>query len=489
MRWYWLGSLLLTGCFSGGGTLSSAALPQVPVTFVSSVPPIMPPIVPPNSYVIPVGLMTRYPTPSSAVLSNPYHGFARTAGDVPVRSVLPQTLAYNNLTWAVLEPLKGAFDWAAFEAGWAQETALGRRIGFRLNMTFPSGVPHHDVPTWLITAGVPMQPYTAGGTFGSVPDWNNPTLLAEHDRVIAALGARYNRDPRIAWVDVGSYGLWGEWHLFGTTQALTPVTNANKKRILDAYLRAFPNKRLVIPFDDAFATAYLTQQGQGVRNDCLGPQAENQYYYDSTNLVLTAASGVLYQRAPVTGEFCNGVAGVVNSMTGGLTRTLTFVRNTHWSWIGPMVGELLNPRTVPLASAQALHNTLGYRFRVASVTHPNHITRTVAATFTLQLQNDGIAPFYYPWPVELSLLDATGVVVWRNPIPAWDVRTWLPGVNNLSTMLTLPINVPSGNYTLAIAILDPDPIPPRSANLPAIELAQTGKRADGRYPLSTLVVQ
>lgn len=466
----------LSGCSGSGGGVASAVAPA----------PNPPPVVQPNA-------VTSLPVASTALLTNPFHGFVRYVGVAPPVSTLPQTLAYNNLTWKTLEPIaKGTFNWAAFEAGWAQETARGRRIGFRLNMSFPNATAHDDVPAWLIAAGVPVTAYNNAGSFGSVPDWNNATFLAEHDRMIAALGARYNLDPRIAWVDVGSYGIWGEWHQFGAVPALPVPTAATKKRLLDAYLLAFPNKRLVLPYGDAYATQYLTANGKGLRNDCLGPVASNTAYYNLTNPIPTAASGVLYKTAPVTGEFCNGSVGVASSMTTDYATTLAFIQNTHWSWIGPTGWELLNPTaapltsTVSLANIQQLHRTLGYRFRVASVSHLPTITRNTAATINAQIQNNGVAPFYEAWPVELSLINAAGVVSWSSTIPAWNVRTWLPGASNVSTSITIPATLPAGTYTLAIAILDPAPIPPKAANQPAIELAQTGKRPDGRYPLSTL---
>lgn len=485
-------TILLTGCLgSGTGTTVStppSATPQSLVTPVVSA--VVAPVVSPSApSAVPPTAVTTYPPLSNALLTNPFQGLVRYVGALPTVSTLPQTLAYNNLTWKTLEPnVKGTFDWVAFETAWAGEIAQGRRIGFRLNVSFPNATPHDDIPAWLIAAGVPVQAYSTGGTFGSVPDWNNATFLAEHDRVIAALGARYNNDPRIAWVDVGSYGIWGEWHQFGATPAPLTPTNVTKKRILDAYLLAFPNKRLVLPYGDAYATQYFTQNRGGLRNDCLGPLASNNAYLTMVNPMPSAASNVLYQTAPITGEFCNGAAGVTTAMTTDYAQTLAFIQSTHWSWIGPTVGDLLNPITLPLANAQQLHNTLGYRFRVASITHLPSVTRNVATSISAQLQNDGIAPFYEAWPVEISLINAAGVVAWSSTMPTWDVRTWLPGVTNLSANVSIPLTLPAGTYTVAIAVLDPNPVPPTAANLPALEFAQTGKRTDGRYPLSSVQV-
>lgn len=257
--------LSLSGCSgSGGGAASTLAVAPIAA---APTPNTLTPVVQPNA-------VTSLPVASTAILTNPFHGFVRYVGVAPTVSTLPQTLAYNNLTWKTLEPLaQGTFDWAAFEAGWAGETAQGRRIGFRLNMSFPTATAHDDVPAWLIGLGVPVTAYNMAGSLGSVPDWNNAVFLAQHKRVITALGARYNNDPRIAWVDVGSYGIWGEWHQ-NNMAGLPVATPATKKILLDDYLAAFPNKRLVLPYGDAYATQYLTTNGKGLRNDCRRPRSQ-----------------------------------------------------------------------------------------------------------------------------------------------------------------------------------------------------------------------
>ncbi len=44
------------------------------------------------------------------------------------------------------------------------------------------------------------------------PDYGDPLYLEKHGRFIKALAARYDGNPQIEFIDIGSYGIWGEWH-------------------------------------------------------------------------------------------------------------------------------------------------------------------------------------------------------------------------------------------------------------------------------------
>jgi hypothetical protein len=45
-----------------------------------------------------------------------------------------------------------------------------------------------------------------------VPDLSDPTFIAYAQKLLNALGARYDGNPNLAFVDIGMVGSWGEWH-------------------------------------------------------------------------------------------------------------------------------------------------------------------------------------------------------------------------------------------------------------------------------------
>jgi ABC-type Mn2+/Zn2+ transport system ATPase subunit len=77
------------------------------------------------------------------------------------------------------------------------------------------------------------------GTPGStenylIPDWNSDAYLGRLQELITAIADRYHDDPTFAWVDVFSYGNWGEFHLYPFNQAGGPYDTSTQKPITDA---------------------------------------------------------------------------------------------------------------------------------------------------------------------------------------------------------------------------------------------------------------
>lgn len=79
-------------------------------------------------------------------------------------------------------------------------------------MDIPGDRAHADLPAWLMekTQG---RAYSCEYGQGYCPDYTDETLIQAHERVIQALAQRYDGDPFVAYVELGSLGHWGEWHV------------------------------------------------------------------------------------------------------------------------------------------------------------------------------------------------------------------------------------------------------------------------------------
>jgi len=425
------------------------------------------------------GEVTVRPEPLDEPLANPFKGFCPYAATFHQSPAIPQTLFYDDVTWRKLEPReRGKIDWSALEGDWERHVRLGRRAGFRLKCADPWTDDEVDVPDWLVAAGVRVRPYRIDGGKGKAPDWDSPAFLREHDRLIASLGRRYNKDPRVAWIDVGSYGIWGEWHVWRNEHLA--ARRESKKRILDAYLKAFPDKPLVIAFDDRFATGYLASKGGGVRNDNLGRPDENAWYLEAMNAVSKTILGEQFKRGIVTGEFGNSERGAREALTARFDQNMRFVERTHWSFIGPAGGSLPVAKGELLSRAKALHMKLGYRFRFKEVRHPGAAKRGFTLNLRATVVNDGVAPFYFGWKPAVVFIDSGGRVRAEVALgdPAWDPGAWLPGERELALGVKVPRTLPAGRYSLGFGIIDP------ATKRPGIRLAQKGRLPSGWYPIA-----
>jgi hypothetical protein len=412
------------------------------------------------------------------VLPNPFKGFAPWVGGG--NPVYQTKLQYVTFPWKELEPSRGVFDWAKLERYWGNVTVNERRVGFRIAAAVPGAIGHIDIPQWLVDMGVRMRAYEIDNAYGLAPDWDDPNFLQAHHELVLALGARYDSDPRVAWIDIGSYGFWGEWHVY-LNDSLA-ATQASKQSILEDYFTAFPTKRKVIAFDDDFATKYVNDHGGGIRNDCLGTQESNDWYLESLHGIDPTLNERVWKTAIITGEFCGSDEGAVQGTTLRFDLNYQFIKQTHWSFIGPAGGAILPQDEQHRANLDKLVKTLGYRFVLKQVTHSKTISTGEILPMTIQVENKGVAPFYFQWPLVAYLVTPDSSVAAQQDL-AVDIRQWLPGTTSFEAGFSIPVDIQSGSYEIKLSINDP------LTNLPGVWFANTRRDSMGRYLVSQILVE
>jgi len=412
------------------------------------------------------------------VLPNPFKGFAPWVGNQ--NPVYQTTLQYVNCEWKDLEPSSGVYNWNNLEKNWGNIAVTGRRVGFRISAATPGSAGHYDIPEWLVNQGIRMRAYEIDNQHGLAPDWDDPGFLQAHHDFITALGARYDSDPRVGWIDIGSYGFWGEWHVYlNDSLAATP---ASKQAILEDYFSAFPAKPKVIAFDDDLATAYVTDHNGGIRNDCLGEEDSNNWYLESLNSIDPLLNERVWKSAIITGEFCGGDWGATQGTTDRFNLNYSFIQQTHWSFIGPAGGAITPQSAEHKKNLDKLYKKLGYRFVLRKVEHAAAASAGSSLTLAITVENKGVAPFYFSWPLVGYLVTEGDSVVFEQDL-AVDIRDWLPGTAQSEATLQLPSQLPVLTYNIKFAIIDP------LTNKAGIWFANTGRDEQGRYLVSCLKIE
>jgi len=397
----------------------------------------------------------RYPA-SDAVFANPFIGNAVWASSAPEHAQA-FTLVYADLVWADFEPEQGLYDFASFEEKnhFALWRAQGKRVIFRFVMDVPTAKRHRDIPEWLYRqTGMDGDAYHVAYGRGYSPNYENPILIDAHARAIAAFGRRYSDDPFIAYIEIGSLGHWGEWHVHEKIGKMPPKDV--REKYVKPYIEAFPNAKLLMrrPFTIA-ATS-----GMGLFNDTAGAMEPTQKWLswiehgaddslsdDGVNLVPMPDA---WRKSPIGGELATGMKH--QALLGPLlTQTIDLFKRSHTSWIGP--GSFSDvPRGGDLQGAlNQVLNTIGYRLRVDNCTVDE--AANGALRLTMVWKNDGAAPFYFDWQPFLSFEGADGTrTLYPLAMQLIDVQ---PGLD-YSVSMTLPQDaLPSGAYTISVGILDP----------------------------------
>lgn len=438
---------------------------------------------------------TKYSLPVISVtdsdITNPDRGFYRWNGNE--MAPFPSIDRYARYNWTVFETSKGVYNFTSLynEAAAAYADADGRGT-FGLAFRCVVEGTDHAYPAYLDEK---MTSWFSAKKQCWVPDWNSPYFLERHDSLVANLGRAFNKDPRIGFIEIRTYGNWGEWHMSGGFETppapLTDITPATIQHIIDVFVKAFPDKQLIMMSDNIGGLQYaMSKTGLkypiGWRRDSwCNPWFNNVSVSSSTSWPLAKDR---WKTAPVI------VEGYGNT---GMTYSLgkQQVIDYHISGIGNgNFGTGVNWSSMTVDAQNAMVNaakTAGYRYILRDVTVPSVFVPGRSVRVVANWSNVGVAPAYRNWQVKYRLVHSTtGALVWET-ISKLNLRTLLPTYNfstnvdlpvSLDESFLLPQNTPTGTYAFEVLITDSDNY------LHPLKLANQNRKSTGAYPIGNVVV-
>ncbi|WP_051226429.1 DUF4832 domain-containing protein [Butyrivibrio sp. MC2013] len=405
---------------------------------------------------------------SDEILINPYIGYVVCADDD--RNIVDSSLVYIDITWAELEPYEGVYALdeiakANHIAKWKEE---GRHAVLRFVCDIPGKEPHRDMPDWL-TGKISGTDYDMTYGRGYSPDYNDEVLIEYHAKAIKALGDYFGADDFVSYVELGSLGHWGEWHVYYPA-GISRIPLIDIRRLyVEPYLEAFPHARLLMrrPFAEL-------PEAAGVYNDMTGAEEDTLVFldwiehggdYDQTgerSAILPRPE--IWKKAPVGGEFTSSIP--MSEMLGSkYERTLRLIEDSHMSFIGPKVPEVNEDDAAYANNAYDLLNHVGYRYAISHLSIAKHgKNRKVSVT----VKNTASAPIYWERELCLYVTDAGGNIIEKYPL---DVDlTHLCGGEETTCHTVLSEEYLTEDYELWVGIEDPQ------AELPDVYLAMDAPR-------------
>jgi hypothetical protein len=305
------------------------------------------------------------------------------------------------------------------------------------------------------------------------PDYGDPLFLEKHAALVSALGKQYDGHPRVEFLDIGSYGIWGEWH--------TPNGKPweVRRQIIDMYLDSFRTTPLVSMSDDALALAYALERGAGFRRDGVGSPWHEENWIGSEKYRSVTGMAEQWRRAPVVFEWF-GPYDFLQRRGWSFDRAVEFILANHATYINDNIGP------VPEADwpkVERLARLAGYRFVLHKAVHPAAAVRGGTLDVAMWWSNVGVGRLYRPHPLVLCLLDQEGKPVHRQEQTEIDATRWLPGDHEARGQLRVPADLPPGEYALGMALVDP------ATGRPAIRLAIDAPERDRMYRLGRVKVE
>lgn len=381
------------------------------------------------------------PLPAPGPVDNPLKGWCpyTDAGTI----YQPYSMVFQYVPWNQLEPVENQFHFEEWEKSWDVGLAQNKHIIFRVYIDYPEKP--SGLPEWLREAGVKETAYKDYGG-GKSPDYDDPRMVAAMERLIAAIGKRYNHHPRIAFIQLGLLGFWGEWHTYPRTKLY--ASSDTERRIIEAYRRALPEKSLMV----RYATGYAGEQEWiGFHDDMFPEDTDNGKDWSFLSGIRKSGRTENWRNAVIGGEMVPDKA--PRWLGDKFDTTVEMLQRSHFTWVGPYCPALEPPKDQSfLSRSQELVRQMGYEYCISEIRLPAEVKNGQSIRLSFKGRNLGVAPFYYPWSVEWALLDAAGEQIMLHKT-SWDVRTWQPG--EFSEETELRMNVPTGTYRLGIGIRDP----------------------------------
>jgi len=311
-------------------------------------------------------------------------------------------------------------------------------------------------------------------------DFESPEFMARAVAMIEKMAQAWDNDPRVAYIELGLIGWWGEHH--------TPTPTAEMQAALEeAVQRCFKNKLIMVRYPKL--DWFTNNENFGLYWDEWGSEMQWNVW-DNISMVTNRMYQDRWKTAVFGGENtcnCYGFADGGHFKTYGfdypfhpnegfLHKTdniIYYARMTHTNHVGTPYGDLSNPGVK--AGMDIMQNVLGYHFVIQRAAwrggQPGGTAR-----LEFDLINEGSSQLYADWPVAFYLLDSeTRQPVWRYILPGVSAGDWMPGerwvkkdnawrdpapLYTVEADIPLPAELAKGSYIAAITMLEPAGLEP-----------------------------
>lgn len=417
------------------------------------------------------------PTENFDLLLNPGKGFVKYY-DYEAPYADKFSTLYIRYDWNDIQPKQNQYNWGAIDWEISQCIAQGKKFAFGImcaNTNRSINTPDkgkYVTPKWVFDAGAAKRTvnttyWETGQTIKQViPVWTDSIFLNKLNAFVAALGARYNANPNIAFIDIRSYGNWGEQHLYELGG--TDLTSVQLKDLyIQPYKNAFPNTQLINPWGEAFYNDtydWAVDQGIGMRSDGI-------FKYSNGSETTRA-----HQKAPSVFEYTANYDWLTSEGYWNPDTLLNYIEIGKPSYI--QFDNAMYQANQAFYTAVA--NRVGYHFVIKNVKFPQVVSANQAFVIETTIQNKGVTNIYEDCHLAVALLDANNQVVKKQFLNSSNAKNWN------ADELTIEMNsvnfgsIANGTYKLALGMFsnvgDANPI---------IKFANTNKTADNWFVVKT----
>jgi hypothetical protein len=225
------------------------------------------------------------------------------------------------------------------------------------------------------------------------PDWENKELMRFTLEFYKKFSARYDNDPRLAFIQVG-FGLWGEYHIYDGPFVLgkTFPSKAFQEQFfynLDTCFVNIPWSISIDAADDTYSPFETQPELKGLKFGLFDDSFMHSTHSGYNTTCWNFFDRNRYQSSPAGGEFSYysnyDQAHVLDYPDGPYGKPFeTFARDFHITY---MIGND-QPKYQSMERIKEASMASGYRFKLVSI-------KTKDDSTIFEILNYGVAPIYY----------------------------------------------------------------------------------------------
>ena len=379
---------------------------------------------------------------------------------------------YLRLAWSYLEPEEGNFQWHIIDDVIKRWREKGYTVAFRITCKEVrieiDGVEVKQqvfaTPEWVKNAGAKGRFIGFKGSNERIvwePDYGDPIFLEKLNNFHKAFSEKFDDKQWVEYIDIGSFGDWGEGHTSASSRMDWPVEVIKKH--IDIYCNNYKNS--ILMFSDGLIGSrttedgsreellnYFIEKGTTLRDDspCVKHFADR---YGFSTLRNPEMFDLFWRRKPVDLELQHYPATLKDETWKEGKPFTTAVREAHPSFIGfhGYAREFLKDNPVV---AKELANLSGYWYFLKSIEMPVILLRESNILLKMVWENHGVAPAYNKYNLYIKFENTRLNVNRIIELKESNNKNWMPGwVTGESNNIKTQKDQPSGEYTISVSLI------------------------------------
>lgn len=387
---------------------------------------------------------TSTPYDNEKVLVNPGKGmvYRKIKNNSKYNDII--SIGYYRFNWSDIEVEEEKYNWDIIDNAINEYAKENKKFAFGVMNVNSSTNKQYVTPKWVFDAGA--KGTNQDLTFWEnnkqvtqmVPDWKDEIYLNKLNNFVKALANRYDGNENVAYIDIRSYGNWGEQHLGGLTTKEDITAEELKELYIKPYQESFNKTLLVNPW---------------------GKKEYNEVYKWSIDNGISIRRDGIFQHS--NGSECTMAYGKLPTIFEYTSNYKWMKQNNYWSQENLLrYIEIGKPSYLEFDEEmykenknfmKMIANKIGYYFKLKGAEYKNKITTKEENEIKLNFINEGVAPLYEPCTVYIGLLNKDYKLVKKYKTDI-DPHKWMPNEEIQEDIKMQLDGVEDGEYIISLGL-------------------------------------